>query len=242
MPLDPGLIGTLRGVSTATLTMQLLKRGIRRSTMEGVRPLVPLKERLVGEAFTLAYLPLREDLSDPAILARSDYAPRVAIEQVPAGAVLVIDARREASTGLVGDILVARLKTRGVAGIVTDGGLRDVEATMPLGLPIFAAGPAAPASISGLSGAGMQGPIGCGRVAVIPGDVIVGDQDGVVVVPKALADEVARDGAEQERLERFIQIKILAGAPTPGVYPANDATKAEYKEWLAAGEPKEWRR
>lgn len=240
MPLDPSLIDTLRGVSTATLTMQLLNRGIRRSAMEGVRPLVPMAQRMVGEAFTLAYVPLREDLSGYAVLGRPDYAPRVAIEQAPAGSVLVIDARGESSTGIVGDILVARLRARGVAGIVTDGGLRDVEATVPLGLPIFAAGPAAPPSISGLSGAGMQGPIGCGRVAVIPGDIIVGDQDGVVVVPKALAQEVATSGAEQERLERFIQIKVLAGAATPGVYPADDLTKSEYKEWLAAGEPKEW--
>jgi len=242
MPLDPSLIDTLRGISTATLTMQLLNRGIRRSAMEGVRPLVPMTRRMVGEAFTLAYLPLREDLSSYAVLGRPDYGPRVAIEEAPAGSVLVIDARGEASTGIVGDILVARLRARGVAGVVTDGGLRDVEATVPLGLPIFAAGPAAPPSISGLSGAGMQGPIGCGRVAVIPGDVVGGDRDGVVVVPKALAQEVATAGAEQERLERFIQIKVLAGAATPGVYPANDLTKAEYKEWLAAGEPKEWRR
>jgi regulator of RNase E activity RraA len=176
------------------------------------------------------------------VLGKPDYAPRRAIEEAPEGSVLVIDARGAASVGIVGDILAARLKARGVAGVVTDGGLRDVEATVPLGLPIFAAGPAAPASISGLTGAGMQGPIGCGGVAVIPGDLIVGDQDGVVVVPKALAAEVARDGAEQERLERFIQIKIQGGAATPGVYPANDLTKAEYKEWLAAGEPKEWRR
>ncbi|MSP48966.1 MAG: ribonuclease activity regulator RraA [Alphaproteobacteria bacterium] len=241
MPLDRNLIDTLRGVSTATLTMQLLKRGLRRVAMEGVRPMVPMTQRMVGEAFTLAYLPLREDLSDYAVLARPDYAPRRAIEEAPAGAVLVIDARGEAATGIVGDILTARLRARGVAGIVTDGGLRDVEATVPLGLPIYAAGPASPPSIAGLSGAGMQGPIGCGRVAVIPGDVIVGDQDGVVVVPKALASEVARDGAEQERLERFIQIKILAGAATPGVYPANDVTRAEYKDWIAAGEPWEWR-
>src|SRR6185369_12447980 len=116
MPLDPSLIGTLRSVSTATLTMQLLKRGLRRVAMEGVRPMVPLTQRLVGEAFTLAYIPLREDLSDYAVLARPDYAPRLAIEQVPAGAVLVIDARGEASTGIVGDILTARLRARGVAG------------------------------------------------------------------------------------------------------------------------------
>lgn len=242
MPLDPSLVDLLRGVSTATLTMQLLKRGIRRVAMEGVRPMVPMSRRLVGEAFTVAYVPLREDLADYAVLARPDYPPRLAIEQAPAGSVLVIDARGEAAVGIVGDILAARLRVRGVAGIVTDGGLRDVEATVPLGLPIYAAGPAAPASIGGLSGVALQGPIGCGRVAVLPGDVVVGDQDGVVVVPKALAPEVARDGAEQERLERFIQIKILAGAATPGVYPADERTKAEYKEWLAAGEPKDWRR
>ena len=121
MPLDPSLVDTLRGVSTATLTMQLLKRGIRRSAMEGVRPLVPMTRRLVGEAFTLAYLPLREDLSDYAVLARPDYAPRLAIEQAPSGSVLVIDARGEAATGIVGDILAARLKTRGADGIVKIG-------------------------------------------------------------------------------------------------------------------------
>lgn len=237
--IDPGVIAALRTVSTATLTMQLLKRGLRRVYMAGIRPMGP-GPRLVGEAFTLSFIPLREDLSDPSILARPDYAPRRAIEEAPPGSVMVIDARGFRDTGVLGDILVARLKMRGVAGVVTDGGLRDVEATMALGLPVYACGPAAPPSISGLSGAFMQQPIGCGGVAVIPGDLIVGDGDGVVVLPRALAEEVARDGVEQERLERFIQIKVLGGAATPGVYPANDQTKAEYRAWLAAGEPKDW--
>jgi len=197
---------------------------------------------MVGEAYTLRYIPAREDIDQLGAFEGRGHPQREAIEACPPGQVLVMDARRDASAATGGDILMTRLMVRGVAGVVTDGGLRDVEATVPLGLPIFAAGPAAPASISGLSGAGMQGPIGCGGVAVIPGDIIVGDQDGVVVLPKALAAEVARDGAEQERLERFIQIKIQGGAATPGVYPANDLTKSEYKEWLAAGEPKEWRR
>jgi regulator of RNase E activity RraA len=238
--MTPETFDLLRRVTTATLTMQLLKRGLRRVALRGVRPMVAGLPRLVGEAFTVAYIPLREDLAEPAVLARPDYAPRLAIEQAPPGSVLVIDGRGEADIGVVGDILAARLKSRGVAGLVTDAGLRDMDAVAALRWPVYAAGAAAPPSIAGLAGADLQRPIGCGGVAVFPGDVVVGDGDGVVVIPKDMAESVARDGVEQERLERFIQIKVNAGAATPGVYPANEKTMAEYKRWLAAGEPTTW--
>jgi regulator of RNase E activity RraA len=226
-------------IGTATITMQLLKRGLRNATMRGVRPLHGGVGTMAGEAFTLRYVPLREDLSQPEILGRADYAPRVAIETAPKGSVLVVDARGLGDTAVIGDILAYRLKDRGVAGLVSDGGVRDAAAVTAIGFPVFCSGPAAPASISGLSAADVQTPIGCGGVAVLPGDAIVGDGDGVVVVPAALAGEVARDGAEQARLESFVEEKVRQGRPVIGLYPPDAETRAEYEAWVRDGKAKD---
>ena len=227
----------LEKISVATVTMQLLKRGIRNISMVGVRPLNDPPQKLIGPAYTLRYVPLREDLSTPEALGGADYPPRLAIEQAPEKSVLVIDGRGRADLAVVGDILVERLKIRGVAGVVSDGGVRDCGEALAVGLPLYAAGPAAPASVAGHAAADIEMAVGCGGVAVFPGDVIMGDGDGVVVIPKALAADVARDGVEQERYERFAKLKIKEGRKVPGVYPPNDETKAEYAEWLKSGEP-----
>ena len=214
--MDQDIRDKLAAISAATVTMQLLKRGIRNVSMAGVRALNNPPMKLVGPAYTMRYVPLREDLSVPDVLGRPDYPPRLAIEQAPEGSVLVIDGRGRADIAVVGDILVERLKRRGVGGVVSDGGIRDMAEALASGLPLYAAGPAAPASVAGHSAADIETPVACGGVAVFPGDIIVADSDGAVVVPKALAQDVARDGFEQERYERFAKLKIAEGRKVPG--------------------------
>ncbi len=236
--MDEQTKAALASISVATITMQLLKRGIRNISMAGVRPLNEPAERILGPAYTLRYVPLREDLSTPDKLGGADYPPRLAIEQAPKGSVLVIDGRGRGDIAVVGDLLVERLKIRGVAGVVSDGGVRDCMDALAVGLALYAFGPAAPASVAGHAAADIETPVACGGVAVFPGDIIAGDADGVVVIPKALAAEVGLDGVEQERYERFAKLKIQQGRPVPGVYPPNEETKAEYAEWVKAGEDK----
>jgi regulator of RNase E activity RraA len=224
-------IALLKGVSTATLTTQLLKRGIPSTYMSGVMPLCQGEGRFAGEAATLRLLPSREDLMDPDIVKNPDYPQRKVIEDCPAGQVLVVDARGVSDVGVFGDILITRLQVRGVAAVVTDGGMRDGETIAEMGLPVYCGGIAAPSNLVAHYAPDKGLPVCCGGVTVIPGDIIVGDGDGVVVLPRALAPELARDGAEQERLEVFIQKKVREGAPTPGTYPPNEATLAEYRDW-----------
>lgn len=235
--MDAETKSNLGSISVATISMQLLKRGIRHVAMSGVRPLNSPARPIVGEAYTLRYIPLREDLSGPEMLGRPDYAPRRAIEEVPADAVLVIDGRGRGDVAVLGDILIERLKGRGVAALVSDGAVRDAEACLAAEFPIYAAGPASPASITFHAAGDLQCPIGCGGVAVIPGDVIAADADGAIVVPRALAAEIGRDGVEQERYERFAKLRVRQGRAVVGLYPPGDAARAEYAEWLAAGEP-----
>lgn len=230
--LDPKTLDRLRGLTTATVTMQLLKRGIRRVALAGVRPLTRGHGVIAGEAYTLRFLPMREDLSDVSVLGSPDYAPRQAIEGCPAGAILTIEARGIATTGTIGDILAARLKHRGVTAVVCDGAIRDEIGVLQVGLPIWCMGAAAPASITELSGGGLQEPIACGGVAIIPGDVLVCDDDGVVCIPRHLADEVARDGVEQDRFEQWVQARIEEGRSTIGLYPPSPETRAEYEAWI----------
>ena len=229
-------LDTLAAVSAATVSMQLLKRGIRNASMIGPRPLDPAGPRIAGPAYTLRFLPAREDLATLESYARPG-SIRHAIEEMPPGQVVVIDARGEQGAATLGDILAARLKVRGALAVVSDGPMRDVAEIRPLGLPVFCTGAVAPPSIARLAFTGWQEPVGCGGVAVIPGDIIVADEDGAVVVPRALAAEVARDALEQERFERFVQMKVKAGAPVEGLYPPSEETLAAYQAWLEAGEP-----
>jgi len=213
MPLPPETLALLLQASTATITMQLLKRGFRGLAINGVRPMNPAASRFAGPAFTLRYIPGREDIYQHMALGRA----------------LDRDA--------LGDILAWRLKMRGLAAVVSDGAMRDAPVLSELDFPIFAAAAAAPASMTNLHPVEVQVPVGCGGVPVFPGDALVGDLDGVVVIPRHLVEEVARDSAEQERMERFVQLQVRRGRAIPGLYPPNDETRAAYRAWLEAGEP-----
>ncbi len=233
-PLDPNTLDLLRGVSTATLTTQMFKRGFRNVFMQGVRPLGPLSANLVGPAYTLRNIPAREDLDQIGVFANPEHPQRKAIETTPQGHVLVIDCRADARVACGGDILMTRLKVRGAAGMVSDGGVRDSGPIGEMGFPVFCAGPSAPLNLVVHHAVDINVPIGCGGVPVYPGDVIVGDRDGVVVIPRALAGDVARDGAEQEALETFVLDRIAEGAPLAGTYPPSEATRAAFEQWRAA--------
>lgn len=233
-PVDPALLDALRQVSTATLSMQLLKRGIRRGTVQGVARLAGGVGRLVGPAVTLRFVPGREDLATPESY-QAPFSLRSVIEAVPAGAVLVAATGGDATAGTIGDILAARLVRRGAAGFITDGAVRDLEGIAATGLAVFAAATTPPPSIGALALAGAGELVGLGGTAVAPGDVVVGDRDGVVVLPQALAAEMARDALEQERFERFVLAEVAAGRALPGLYPPDEATRARYAAWLKAG-------
>jgi regulator of RNase E activity RraA len=235
-PLSAATIEQFSAASTATITMQLMKRGLRQTAIN-LRPMNAKATRMVGPAFTLRYIPAREDLTGPPKPTDPINAQRIAVEQAPAGSVVVVSTGGETRSGTFGDILAARMMVRGVAGIVSDGAMRDAPVLAEMNLAVFAAGATAPPSMTSLLPIDVQRPIGCGGVPVFPNDVIVSDGDGVVVVPRAIADQVARDSAEQERLEKFIALQVLKGKAIPGLYPPNDETRATYQAWLAAGQP-----
>ena len=234
--LDAGVAERLRSVSTATLTMALIKQGVRTSWLRGPAPLDPVSARIVGPAFTVRFVPGREDLSGPESYGRSP-SFRDAIEAAPAGSVVVIDGCGNPFGATLGDILIARLAHNGVAAAVTDAPVRDADEIRAIGLPVLSAGVAAPPSIIGLAYAGFGEIIGCGGVAIRPGDVMVCDNDGAVVVPIELAATVAEAGVEQERYERFVQQRVKAGASVLGLYPPGDDALAAYGKWIEAGEP-----
>ncbi|WP_112663984.1 ribonuclease activity regulator RraA [Microvirga flavescens] len=228
MTLDKALADALRAISTATLTTVLLKKGIRRCWMKGPIPRFNANERIVGRAFTLRFVPAREDLATPESWS-SPRSTRAAIEDMPEGCIAVVDSMGVTDAGIFGDILAARMQKRGVAALVTDGVMRDGAGVEGTGLPVWCSGVAAPASVAGLTFVGWQEPIGCGGVAVYPNDVIVADGDGAVLIPSALVEEVAKAGVEQERLELWIMREIEKGVPLPGLYPPNAETKARYE-------------
>ncbi len=215
--------------STATLTSVLRQHGITRTFMHGVAPLRP-NMKMAGPAFTLRYLPMREDL-DPGTVDNLKDVQRVGIEQIGEGEVFVVDARGDTRAGTMGSILATRLHCRGAAGIVTDGAYRDSPVIAELGIPAYAAAMNAHTNKTIHHPSEIQVPVACGDVAVCPGDIIVGDEEGVVVVPAQLADEVAQTAAEMEEKEVFITEKIQAGASIIGVYPPDEKTLAEYEEW-----------
>ena len=229
--IDDGVLDVLRSVSSATITMQLLKRGLRSCYIAGAKPLAAGMPRIAGEAYTLRFIPMREDLSDPTVLADPAYAPRRAIEEIPPGQIMVIDCRGVTNAGALGDILALRLKVRGVAGVISDGPVRDGAGVVESGLPVYCAGAAAPVSLGEHFGADVQQAIACGGVAVFPGDVVVADGDGAVVVPRALVREIAEAAPEQERLEAFLTSRIADGHQLIGTYPPNDETLAAYEAW-----------
>jgi regulator of RNase E activity RraA len=227
-------IARFERVSTATLTTQLFKRGLRNTFMQGVRPLGACGRNMVGPAFTLRNIPAREDIDRPKILADPEHPQRKAIDNAPAGHVLVVDCRGDPRAASGGDILMTRLMVRGAAGMVSDGGVRDSASIARMALPVFCAGPSAPLNLAQHHAVDIDVPIACGGVAVYPGDMIVGDADGVVVIPAHLAEEVARDAAEHEMLEAFVLERVAAGARLPGTYPPNPETRAAFEAWRKA--------
>jgi regulator of RNase E activity RraA len=226
----------LRHVSTATLTTQLFKRGLRNVFLQGVAPLVKPAlgaPNLVGPAFTLRNIPAREDLDHVGVFQDPDHPQRKAVESAPPGSVLVQDCRGDRTVASTGSILTMRLKVRGVAGMVSDGCVRDSGTSGDIGLPLFCAGASAPLNLAKHHAVDMNVPIACGGVAVYPGDIVVGDVDGVVIVPRHLAEEVARDAAEQELMEEFIIGRVEGGSILRGTYPPNEETLAAFAEWRA---------
>jgi regulator of RNase E activity RraA len=223
-------LARLKTVSTATLTSQLNKRGLRNTFLAGIYPLRP-DLRMVGYAFTLRYIPAREDMADE-LYDNTRNVQRLAVEAIGPDDVLVIDARGDVGLGAtLGNILGTRIKVRGAAGLVTDGALRDTPGFKDLDLPTYIRAPHATSSFVVHHPVEMQVPIGCAGVAVLPGDIIIGDGEGVVVIPARMAEEVAHDAYEQECREEFIQQKIASGASILGVYPPDEETLAEYKAW-----------
>jgi len=229
MALDAKVLDTLSNVSTATLTTVLLKKGLRNVWMRGTRPLRPNQPRVVGPAFTMRFVPAREDLATPESWS-SPRSTRAAIEEMPEGCIAVVDAMGITDAGIFGDILCARINKRGVRALITDGVVRDLVGVLGTGLPVWCQGVAAPPSVAGLTFVNWQEPIGCGGVAVFPNDIIVSDEDGAVVIPQAMLDDLVATAPEQERFEAWVVSEVERGEPLPGLYPPNAATKARYQK------------
>lgn len=217
----------LQDVSTATLTTILLKKGLRNVWMRGTKPLRQGQQRCVGPAFTLRFVPAREDLATPASWS-SPISTRTAIEAMPEGVIAVIDGQGVTDAGVFGDILVSRMKKRGVTAMVTDGVVRDLAGVLGADLPVWCSGVAASPSVAGLTFVAWQEPIGCGGVAVFPDDIVVADDDGAVLIPAAMLDQVVAEAPEQERMEAWIMDEVGRGVALPGLYPMNADTKARY--------------
>jgi regulator of RNase E activity RraA len=231
MTLDPKIKAALMQVTTATLTTVLLKKGLRNTWIRGSKPLRPQQARVVGPAFTLRFVPMREDLATPESWS-SPRSTRGAIEDMPPDCIAVVDAMQVDDAGIFGDILCARMKKRGVAALVTDGVLRDIAGVNSTNLDVWCNGVAAPPSVAGLTFVGWNEPIACGGVAVFPGDIIVADDDGAVLIPQAVIEEVTSAATEQERLEGWIMQEVDRGVPLPGLYPANAETKKRYEAYV----------
>jgi regulator of RNase E activity RraA len=230
--MNPDTRGKLMGVSSATLCTALFKRGLQRQFIQDVRPLNAGLPNMVGEAYTLRYMPAREDLNTIDVFKSRDHPQRKAVEECPAGAVLVIDSRKDARAASAGAILVARLMQRGVAGVVTDGGFRDSPDIARLAFPAYHQRPAAPTNLTVHQAIDINVPIGCGDAPVFPGDVIVGDAEGVVVIPAHLADEVAAEAVEMTVFEDFVQEKVMQGCTILGLYPPTDErSRSDFAAW-----------
>lgn len=219
-------------ISTATVATCLFKRGLNHQMIQDVRPLGPLTESMVGEAFTLRYMPAREDLNRIEVFRDREHPQRKAIEMCPPGAVLVMDSRRDARAASAGGILVGRLKVRGVAGVVTDGGFRDSAEIAGLGIPAFHQRPSAPTNLTLHQAIDINVPIGCGDAPVFPGDVMLGDADGVIVIPAHLADEIALEATDMTAFEDFVTEQVRNGQSILGLYPATDPqTPIAFAAW-----------
>ena len=235
--LDEATRAKLMKVGSANVANVLLKRGYRNVMLLGLAPLRPDQPQLVGPAYTLRFIPAREDIDSMATYGRQDNLHRRAIEEAPAGSVLVIDAHGSLEASSMGDMMAARLKYRGVAGVVTDGGFRDCPAIAEVGLPSFQQAAAPPATPIKLHPIALDEPIGCAGVAIYPGDVLVGDGEGVAVIPAHLVEEVADEALDAVEYEEFAAGHIARGRSIFGLFPATEASRAEYDTWVAAGRP-----
>lgn len=232
MPLSDATRERLRKISTATVATCLFKRGLRGQMIQGALPLHAVTESMVGEAVTVRYIPAREDLNTLDVFRDPGHPQRKAIETCPPGKVLVFDSRKDARAASAGAILVGRLKARGVAGVVTDGGFRDSAEIAALGIPAYHTRPSAPTNLTLNHAIDINVPIGCGDAPVFPGDVILGDADGVLVIPAHLADEIAAEAAEMTAYEDFAAEKVAEGRGLVGLYPATDpANLEEFATW-----------
>ena len=219
----------LLGVSTATLTTALFKRGLRNTFIQGARPLNPEKCKMAGPAFTLRYIPAREDLDTLAVFQDPHHPQRHAVETIPPGSVMVIDSRGDVRAASAGGILATRMMVRGVAGLVTDGGLRDSPDIAAMDFPAFCRAPSAPTNLAHHHAIDVDVPIGCGDVPVYPGDWVVGDAEGVVVIPAGIVAEIAAEAVEMTAFETYVEEQVAAGRSIIGLYPPNEATRAEYE-------------
>lgn len=222
----------LKRIATPTIATALFKRGLRNQCIQDVHPLSAKAENMVGQAFTLRYIPAREDLNGLEVFRNPNHPQRAAVEQAPEGSVLVMDSRKDSRAASAGSILVSRLQVRGVAGVVTDGGFRDSPEIAALEIRAYHHRPSAPTNLTHNQAIDINVPIACGDVAVWPGDVIVGDNEGVIVIPADIADEIATETLEMTAYEDFVTEKVLAGATIIGLYPAtSEAPKLEFAEW-----------
>lgn len=225
----------LMRISTASIATALFKRGLRNQFVQNVGPVSRKAHNMVGQAFTLRYIPAREDRNEISVFRNEDHPQRVAIEQCPQGHVLVMDSRKDARAASAGSILITRLQVKGCAGVVTDGGFRDAEGIGALDMPAYHARPSAPTNLTLHEAIDINVPIGCGDAAVFPGDVIVGDGDGVIVLPAHLADEIAEECVGMEDFETFVLESVQAGHSIIGLYPpTHPDTKERYAAWLSA--------
>jgi regulator of RNase E activity RraA len=236
--LSQDVLPNFKATNTATVSGRLFRRGLRNVLLRNVRPLGPATATMVGAAYTLRFIPAREDLDGFGVQPDANVIQREAFEETPPGHVLVMDCREETRAACCGDILVSRLMVRGGAGIVTDGGVRDSLQISRMAIPVFAAAPSPPVNRVVHHALEHGRPISCGGVAVYPGDVVVGDADGVVIVPRNIAAEIAAEAVEQDAMEAWLAKRVLAGAPLAGTFPPSAETLAEYKAWAAHQEKK----
>ena len=233
--LSPQTRDKLKTVSTPTLMTALYKRGLRNQFIQDVHPLNPGAGNMVGEAFTLRYMPAREDLNPITVFRDRAHPQRKAVEECPPGAVMVIDSRKDPRAASAGSILVSRLMVRGAAGIVTDGGFRDSYEIARLAIPAYHNRPSPPTNLTLHQAIDINVPIGCGDAPVFPGDVMVGDAEGVVVIPAHLADEIAEEAVEMTAFEDFVAEEVLKGRSILGLYPATEEqTLADFAAWRKA--------
>lgn len=231
-PLTETIIEKLKKISTATLATSLFKRGFKNQFIQNVSPLGQTDDTMVGPAFTLRYIPAREDRNSIEVFKNPSHPQRKAVEECPSGAVFVIDSRMDARAASAGSILATRLWKRGAAGIVTDGGFRDSQEIAELPLPSYHQRPSAPTNLTLHEALEFNVPIGCGDVAVFPGDMIVGDQDGVIVIPLEIVEEVTAECTDMTLYESFVMEKVNQGAPIIGLYPLTDSDiRTEFEEW-----------